>query len=673
MNSISPRILVVGGHLDSLISLKAELGVALPGCEVLTALNGAEGLDIALETDPDVILLDIAMPKTDGVDVCQRLKADERLKDTPVILLTAPGTDVDSRAAAPDPGVEAALSRPWSARELATQTRAMVKVRAVNRLRRVEKARLEDLVVEHARKLQKEQSERKRAEEALRYSNESWNNTFNAITDIILVLSREHDIIEINDAGCLALNRPKDQILGRKCFELIHGRNSPILGCPCVQAVAERKACMGEYEECGKCYSIVVWPTVRECGQLVSLAHVATDITPDKQAEAERQRMAEQLRVSQKMEAIGSLTGGIAHDFNNMLCAIMTFTDIALESIGGDDSRQGPLVEVKKASERAASLIRQLLAFSRKQILQPVLLDLNRVTTELQEMLRRILGEDIALVPMLAPDLGLTMADPSQIEQLLMNLVVNARDAMPTGGRLTIETANVELDEAFMLRGSTVRPGRYVLLAVTDTGVGMDARTRARIFEPFFTTKERDKGTGLGLSTVYGIVRQSEGEILVHSHPGQGTTFRIYLPRSEATAQDAPMISPSAKRTTGKETILVVEDESSVRDLAKQGLVRAGYTVLTATSGGEALRLCEQHTEKIHLTLTDVVMPGIGGRAFAQQLVQQRPGIKILYMSGHTEGAIDNHGPLDPDAHFITKPFSLTDLRRKVRDVLDEP
>jgi len=265
----------------------------------------------------------------------------------------------------------------------------------------------------------------------------------------------------------------------------------------------------------------------------------------------------------------------------------------------------------------------------------------------------------------------LTMADPSQIEQVLMNLVVNARDAMPTGGKLTIETANVDLDAAFMMSGSTVKPGPYVMLAVTDTGCGMDAKISERIFEPFFTTKERGKGTGLGLSTVYGIVRQSGGEILVHSQPGQGTTFRIYLPRSDATVQEAPAVPPAPTRLTGDETILIVEDEAAVRDLAKQVLVRAGYTVMTAANGGAALLLCEQHAGKIHLALTDVVMPGMGGRVFAEQLAKRRPDIKVLYMSGYTDDAIDHHGALDPGTHLITKPFSLTDLRRKVRELLD--
>jgi len=671
MNSNQPKILAIDDHRDNLITLQAVLGDTMPGYNLLTALDGAAGIDLARVEDPDVILLDIVMPDIDGFEVCRRLKADERMKDIPVVFLTALGTDRESRVRALELGAEAFLGKPWNDQELVAQIRAMVKLKAANRMRRLVKEQLEELVADRTHELERELAERKRIEAALRQSNEKWGDTFNAITDVVFVVSRDHDVLEVNNAGCLALARGKEQILGRKCFELMHGRTSPVPGCPCVQSIAERKPCMGEYEENGKCYSLVAWPTMDEHGQVVSLAHVIKDITQDKKAEVERARLQDQLRASQKMDAIGSLAGGIAHDFNNMLYVIMTFTDLVLDATEEGDARRSQLVEVKKASDRAAVLIRQLLAFSRKQILQPVPLDLNRVTTELQKMLHRILGEDIALVPILAPDLGLTMADPSQIEQVIMNLVVNARDAMPTGGKLTIETANVELDAAFMMSGSTVKPGPYVMLAVTDTGCGMDAKTADRIFEPFFTTKERGKGTGLGLSTVYGIVRQSGGEIIVQSQRDQGTTFRIYLPRGEASAQEAPAIALATIRMTGDETILVVEDEAAVRELAKQVLIKAGYTVMTAANGGEALQLCERHAGKIHLALTDVVMPEMGGRVFAEQLAKLRPDIKVLYMSGYTDDTIDHHGTLDPETHLITKPFSLTDLRRKVRELLD--
>jgi PAS domain S-box-containing protein len=403
------------------------------------------------------------------------------------------------------------------------------------------------------------------------------------------------------------------------------------------------------------------------------LLGISEDITERKRMESERQKLEEQLRASQKMEAIGSLAGGVAHDFNNLLSVILSYTGFAMEGVRDGDPLKNDLLEVKKAGERAAALTRQLLAFSRKQILQPVALDLNQIAAGVEKMLQRILGEDVDLVQTLAPDLGLTLADPGQIEQVLMNLVVNARDAMPVGGKLTIETSNVEIDEEYAARHVAVKPGSYVQLAVSDTGSGMDEHTRARIFEPFFTTKEKGKGTGLGLSTVYGIVKQSGGNIWVYSELGQGTTFKIYLPR-ELSAATATVIKSStvSMRSTGTETILVVEDEEALRKVALRTLEAAGYKVLTAADGAEALMKSAQHAGDIQILLTDVVMPGMSGRVLAQELAKTRPTVKVVYMSGYTDNAIVHHGVLDAGTHFLAKPFISADLTQKVREVLDE-
>jgi signal transduction histidine kinase len=392
-----------------------------------------------------------------------------------------------------------------------------------------------------------------------------------------------------------------------------------------------------------------------------------------KRAEAERASLEQQLRMSQRLEAVGSLAGGVAHDFNNLLSVILCCTEFAMAKVREDDHVRDELREVKKAGERAVALTRQLLAFSRKQVLQPVVLNLNQIAAGVEKMLRRILGEDIDYVQVLAPDLSMVRADPGQIEQVLMNLVVNARDAMPGGGKLTIETSNVDLDEEYAARHVAVKPGPYVHFAVSDTGCGMDAKTQARIFEPFFTTKEKGKGTGLGLSTVYGIVKQSGGNIWVYSEPGQGTTFKVYLPRelSGSTTVTASRLAAVATAPTATETILVVEDEEAVCNIAKRILCAAGYTVLTAASPDEALLTCNAHRGKMHLLLTDVVMPQMSGRVLAERLVLARPGIKVLYMSGYTDEAIVHQGTLDPGTHFIAKPFSAADLTRKVREVLD--
>jgi PAS domain S-box-containing protein len=385
---------------------------------------------------------------------------------------------------------------------------------------------------------------------------------------------------------------------------------------------------------------------------------------------SDQRHLEEQFRQAQKMEAVGQLAGGIAHDFNNLLTAILGNTQLLLRDLPPGDAKRGDVEEIRKASERAASLTRQLLAYSRRQMLQPEVLDLNVVVAEMDKMLRRLIGEHIALVTVLSPDLGRVRADPNQIEQVLVNLAVNARDAMADGGKLTIATANVDLDETFAQAHLGSVPGPYSMIAVTDTGTGMDATVRAHLFEPFFTTKEVGKGTGLGLATVYGIVKQSDGYISVYSEPGRGATFKIYLPRIAAPADTAPAPAKGGA-DCGTETILVVEDEPAVLTLSRRALEAQGYLVLAAADATAALRLVERHGGTIHLLLTDVVMPGLSGRDLADRLAARRPGIRVLYMSGYPGDAVVQHGELPPGSAFLQKPFSPDTLARKVRDVLD--
>jgi signal transduction histidine kinase/CheY-like chemotaxis protein len=398
----------------------------------------------------------------------------------------------------------------------------------------------------------------------------------------------------------------------------------------------------------------------------------AKDITERKQAEEAHRKLEDQLRVSQKMEAIGSLAGGIAHDFNNLLTVILSFNGFALDGVREGDPVRDDLLEVKHAGERAAALTRQLLAFSRRQIVQPKPIDLNHVIAEIEKMLKRIIGEDIELVEVLEPDLSLTIADPGQVEQVFMNLVINARDAMSKGGKLTVETSNVVLDEEYSTEHVSVKPGAYVSLVISDTGCGMDDETQSRVFEPFFTTKEMGKGTGLGLSTVYGIVKQCGGNIWVYSKPGMGTTFKIYFPR--ALSSDTPVAGTTAATVggTGTETILVVEDEEAVRNIAKRVLGSAGYTVLTASNGDEAMNTCEEYKGDIHLLLTDLLMAGIDGRKLADLMVKARPSLKVLFMSGYASTAVVHNGVLDQGTHFISKPFTAADFTRKVREALEQ-
>ena len=394
------------------------------------------------------------------------------------------------------------------------------------------------------------------------------------------------------------------------------------------------------------------------------------DITERKQAEQAMRDVEERLRQAQKMEAVGALAGGIAHDFNNLLTAINGFSQLLLWRLPQKDRSRTFVEEILKAGERASDLTRQLLAFGRRQVLQPRVIDLNETITEMEKLLRRVIGEDIEISFCLAPELDPIKADPGQIGQVVMNLVVNARDAMPNGGRVTIETTNVDLDDSYEREHGFRRFGPHVLLSVRDTGTGMDRETQQRIFEPFFTTKGPGKGTGLGLATVYGIVKQSDGDIWVISELGLGTEFRIYLPRSEETVQQGTLATPVEAIPRGSETVLLVEDELGVQGLAVAVLESSGYTVLSTPQPEQAIELCDRHDGPIHLLLTDVVMPGMSGHEVAKTISTRRPEIKVLYMSGYTPDIALRHGVLSTAA-YLQKPFSPAALARKVRDVLD--
>jgi PAS domain S-box-containing protein len=396
------------------------------------------------------------------------------------------------------------------------------------------------------------------------------------------------------------------------------------------------------------------------------------DLSEQRKAQVALRYFEEQLRHAQKMEAIGSLAGGVAHDFNNLLSVILSYTSMILEDLPPTDPLREDLAEVQKAGLRATELTRHLLAFSRKQMLQPVVLEVNRVVSGVEKMLRRLLGEDVELCLLTSPLAGKIHADSGQIEQVIMNLVVNARDAMPSGGVLTLETSNVVLDGQHAEHAG-VPPGQYVMLAVTDTGVGMDAATQARIFEPFFTTKDKSKGTGLGLSTVYGIIQQSGGHVAVHSEPGKGTTFEVYLPRTDRAVDDQPSTPTQLASIRGDETILLVEDEDQVRNIMRAILRKHGYHVLEAHNAGDALLICEQFDTRIDMLLSDVVMPRMSGRQLADRLSPLRPEMKVLFVSGYTDDTIVHHGVLDPGIAFLAKPIMPESLLTKVRQVLDAP
>ena len=406
------------------------------------------------------------------------------------------------------------------------------------------------------------------------------------------------------------------------------------------------------------------WPVKDESGAVAYIEVFAEDVT-------ERRVLERQLRMAQKMEAVGRLSGGIAHDFNNLLGVIMGYSQVLKRTLGTGNPSYEHADEIEKASQRAASLTRQLLAFSRQQVLEPAVLNLNTLVSDMEKMLPRLIGEDIELKFVLQPNLAQVKADPGQIEQVLMNLAVNARDAMPEGGQLTIETANVELDQTYTRQHPGSRVGQYVMLAVADTGTGIDPEIQSQIFEPFFTTKERDKGTGLGLATVYGVVKQSGGYIEVESEKGKGARFSVYLPRIAQPVSAAEAKTGSPANLKGTETILLVEDAEPLRKLAHMFLQDGGYNVLAASDGAQALEVARRHFGPVHLLLTDVVMPGINGRVLAERLAPLHPEMKVLYMSGYTDAFIAGHGVLEAGTHLLHKPFTQENLMRRVRELLD--
>lgn len=509
-------------------------------------------------------------------------------------------------------------------------------------------------------------TDRKRAEEALKASEAELRTLFGAMTDVILVLDADGRYLKIAPTDPSYLYKPRADLEGKTLHEIFPKEKAEFFLAHIHQALTEEKMHRVDYElqidNTEVCFEGCVSPLSRD-----SVVWIGRDITEQKKSEAEREKLEKQFLQSQKMEAVGQLAGGIAHDFNNLLTAISGYSELSLNRLSENDPLRHNLEEIKKAGKRAASLTRQLLAFSRKQILQPKVIDLNVVVSDFQKMLRRLIGESIELLTVLDPGIGSVKADPGQIEQVVMNLVVNARDAMPHGGKLTIETANVYLDHDYAKHHVAVS-GSYVMLAISDNGCGMDEETKARMFEPFFTTKEPGKGTGLGLSTVYGIVKQSGGNIWAYSEVGNGTTFRVYLPRVTDDAQEYKRRNEPARAPRGTETILLVEDDETVRKLTHEVLRNYGYEVLAAAHGDAAFSICER---PIHLLLTDVVMPKMSGREVADRLTQLQPEMKVLFMSGYTDEAIVHHGVLDTDAPFIQKPFAPDALARKVRDVLD--
>jgi two-component system cell cycle sensor histidine kinase/response regulator CckA len=512
--------------------------------------------------------------------------------------------------------------------------------------------------------------ERGRAREALRQREEHFRSLIENASDIITILEGNGQIRYESPSVERLLGYRPEELIGKNIFEFVHQDDLPKVIPTFTEEFRNPDSTRSvefrfRHKDESWCVLEAICKALSDDSGIAGMVVNSRDIS-------ERRQLEEQLRQSQKMEAVGRLAGGVAHDFNNLLTAISGYSELMLRRLRQGDPLRHNAEEINKAGNRAASLTSQLLAFSRKQVMQPKVLDLNTVVADMDKMLRRLIGENIELVTALDPDLWSIKADPGQIQQVILNLAVNARDAMPEVGRLTIETADIELDEINARWHVGVKPGRYVMLAVNDTGCGMDSQTRERVFEPFFTTKEVGKGTGLGLSTVYGIIKQSGGYIWVYSEPEKGTTFKIYLPCIEEEADAFSQHAIAEELPQGMETVLLVEDEPLVRRLAARVLREQGYTVLEAADGEEALHVAGQHSEReIHLLLTDVVMPRMSGREVAEHLEKARPRTRVLYTSGYTEDSIVRHGVMDDGVAFLQKPFKPDELARKVREVLD--
>lgn len=512
-------------------------------------------------------------------------------------------------------------------------------------------------------------TERKEADEALRQSEKRFRALIENSSDAISLIDGEGKVLFSSHATSPILGYELKDRIGRDIFELLHPDDRGVALAAFSRLLASprnKTSVQVRYR-----HKQGHWRWLEALGNNLLEEPGVRAIVVNYRDITERKQLEEQLFQSQKMEAVGRLAGGVAHDFNNLLTAILGYSEIVIDKLPSASQLRRNVVEIKRAAERAASLTRQLLAFSRMQVMSPQVLDLNSVIAELTRMLRRLIGEDIDLITVPAKWLGRVKADPTQIEQVIMNLALNARDAMPHGGKLIIETSNATLDATVGGGQMKVEPGPYVLLSVKDTGCGMDKETRARVFEPFFTTKEKGKGTGLGLATVYGIVKQSGGYIWVESEKDQGATFKIYLPVVEEQVSGIPEAEASSGNMEGDETILLVEDESSVRLLVQTVLEAKGYHVLDARSGDDAIKLCENYKGRLDMVLTDMVLPEISGRDLARRLTSIRPSTKVLFMSGYSGATVGGESMLEINAAFIQKPFTTDTLARKVREVLD--
>jgi two-component system, cell cycle sensor histidine kinase and response regulator CckA len=625
-----PVILIIDDALDGREALRTLLSGQ--GYTLAFATNGADGLAKAAELVPDLLLLDVMMPGMDGFEVCRQIRANTLLAEIPILLITALD-DRQSRLKGIEAGADDFISKYFDATELRARVRTIIRL---NRHRRL-------------------LLERMKFERVIEFSPNG-----------VLLVTGDGLIALLNPAIEHMLGVTKrDEILGQSVMRFISEESTnSFIGF--LQEAVAAPTYARRFEIDMVRLDGTVFPAEIDIGHLAwddgALAQIAVrDITESKQLQA-------RLFQAQKMESIGRLAGGVAHDFNNLLTAIIGHTGLALESLPATAPERDDLLAIERASQSAANLTHQLLAFARKQLIAPRILDLNELILTMDHLLRRLIGENIQLITRPGANLGLVQADPGQIEQVIINLAINARDAMPEGGQLIIATENSTIDPSEYRQYPEIRTGDYVVFSITDTGSGMDESTRAHIFEPFFTTKEAGRGTGLGLATCYGVISQHGGNIIVTSAIGKGTSFRIYLPLVAGSAEALPERAINEPLPRGSETVLLVEDEEMVRQLTARLLQGLGYDVLVTSDGEEALALVQQTAAIIDLVLTDIVMPKMGGLALARHLKAHDPTITVLFMSGYIEHSMTD---TQPEADLLQKPFSTSDLARSIRRALD--
>jgi len=659
------------------------------GHDVESVSNGAEALEKLKSGGFELIISDILMPVMDGFKLCRKVKTDKTLSHIPFLIYTATNTGPKDEEFAFRIGADRFIVKPCEPdvfMEIVHDVMAAAKQNNIKsplepsqeeEVLKLYNERLVRKLEQKMLQLEKEVQERRETEEILRESEEKYKSILDNIEDGYYEVDLSGNFVFFNNSMCKMLGYTRSELLGMNNRAYMDKENAKK-----VFQTFNRVFTTGESsreldwtlitKQGTKCHIDTSASLIRDGdGNAIGFRGIARDVSERRTAEKEKALLTEQLQQAQKLESVGRLAGGVAHDFNNLLSIILGYGEIVLESLGRDHPHREPLEQIYQAGIRAKALTRQLLAFSRKQVLETKVCDIKTVVTGFEKLLSRLIGEDIQLNLSLTSNPLIVKADISQLEQVLMNLAVNARDAMPDGGTLTIETAIVEIDETYSEIKPGIPTGSYAMIGVSDSGCGMDKETRKRIFEPFFTTKGDEKGTGLGLATSYGIIKQHGGDIWAYSEPNQGTIFKVYLPLCDEVAASSETVSVPVN-LLGNETILVVEDNEMVRNLSKTILQNQGYTVLSAENGNDAFAVLENHDGPLDLLLTDVIMPGINGRDLFEKIAGRYPNVKVLFMSGYADDVITHRGMIDDGVAFIQKPFSVKGLAAKVRETIDK-